>query len=75
VIQALTLTSLINYSPFGADSLNYTNVNLLYADFDVNNDGMPQEYNNLTKPASVPSVDGGILWEDKINKVRRHNVL
>jgi hypothetical protein len=71
-IHALTRISLINFSPFGLDSLNYTNKDLLYADFDVNNDGMPQEYNNLTKPASIPSVNGGILWEDKVNKVGIH---
>lgn len=67
--HVLTRISLVNFSPFGLDSLNYTNKDILYADFDVNNDGMPQEYNNLTKPASIPSVNGGILWEDKVNKV------
>ncbi|QDS75309.1 hypothetical protein FKW77_001487 [Venturia effusa] len=60
---------LVNFSPFDADPLNYTNKDILYADFDVDNDGMPQVYNTLSKPASVPSVIGGILWEDKINKV------
>jgi hypothetical protein len=62
--------SLINFSPLDQNSLNYTNTGLLFADFDVDNGGMPQEYDNLTKPASVPSVAGGILWEDKVNKVR-----
>ena len=29
---------------------------------------MPQQYVNLTKPAEVPSVAGGTLWEDSVNK-------
>jgi hypothetical protein len=41
---------------------------LLYADFTVNNQGMPQEYKNLSKPASAPDVSGGILWPDTVNK-------
>lgn len=74
-IYALTFISLVNFSPFGSDSLNYTNQDILYADFNVDNDGMPQEYNNLSKPALVPSVNGGILWEDKVNKVGSPQVL
>ena len=42
---------------------------LLYADLDVNNQGMPQEYDNLTKPASAPDVNGGVLWPDTVNKL------
>jgi hypothetical protein len=41
---------------------------LLYADLTVNNQGMPNEYENLTKPATAPSVSGGILWPDTVNK-------
>ncbi|KAF2398260.1 hypothetical protein EJ06DRAFT_558116 [Trichodelitschia bisporula] len=59
---------LINYNPIPQNPLNYTNTNLLYADLNVDNQGMPNEYNNLTKPASVPSVAGGILWPDTVNK-------
>ena len=29
---------------------------------------MPQQYANLTKNSTVPSVSGGILWADEINK-------
>jgi hypothetical protein len=60
---------LINYSPFNSDPSNHTNPLLLYADLDVNNTGMPQEFANLSKPSSAPSVAGGILWEDSVNKV------
>lgn len=30
---------------------------------------MPQQYANLTKGSFVPSVSGGILWADEVNKV------
>src|SRR5262249_37502084 len=30
--------------------------------------GMPQLYSNLTKNASIPNVNGGILWADNVNK-------
>jgi hypothetical protein len=68
-IHVLTLTSLVNLGLFEADPRNYTNKDFLYADFDVNNTGMPQEYIIPTKPALVPSVSGGILWEDTVEKV------
>lgn len=42
---------------------------LRYGDLDVNNQGFPQEYANLTKGSNVPSVNGGILWPDGVNKV------
>jgi hypothetical protein len=29
---------------------------------------MPQEYKNLSKPANAPSVSGGVLWPDQVNK-------
>jgi hypothetical protein len=37
-------------------------------DFDVNNDGFPQQ-SVLEKNETVPSVSGGILWHDAVNKV------
>jgi len=43
-------------------------IHLLYGDLKVDNGGMPQQYANLSKPANVPSVAGGILWPDTINK-------
>jgi hypothetical protein len=30
---------------------------------------MPQPYDNVTKNATVPTVSGGVLWEDTVNKV------
>lgn len=30
---------------------------------------MPQAYANLSKPSKVPSVNGGILWPDTVNKL------
>lgn len=32
-------------------------------------DNFPQEYDNLTKGGNVPSVSGGILWADTVNKI------
>jgi hypothetical protein len=40
----------------------------IYSDFKVNNEGMPQQFPNLTKPADVPVVHGGVLWPDPVNK-------
>lgn len=34
----------------------------------MNNQGFPQEYDNLTKNSTVPSVNGGVLWPDPVNK-------
>lgn len=31
--------------------------------------GFPVQYNNLSKPSNVPSVEGGILWPDSVNKL------
>ena len=44
---------------------------LLYNDLDAPTtlDGMPQLHANLNKSSNVPSVSGGILWEDDVNKV------
>ncbi|PWY89847.1 hypothetical protein BO70DRAFT_426286 [Aspergillus heteromorphus CBS 117.55] len=60
---------LVNYNPLTQNPRNYSNPNLLYADLDVNNNGMPQEYDNLTKPADAPDVSGGVLWADTVNKM------
>ncbi|KAE8165226.1 hypothetical protein BDV40DRAFT_80463 [Aspergillus tamarii] len=59
----------VNYNPLSEYHDNATNTALLYADFDVNNQGMPAVYNNLTKPADAPDVNGGILWPDTVNKM------
>jgi hypothetical protein len=43
---------------------------LLYSDLNstTQDAGQPQQYANLTKNSSVPSVSGGILWADNVNK-------
>lgn len=45
-----------------------TDTGLLYADLTVDNSGEPMEFDNLTKPASAPDVQGGVLWADTVNK-------
>lgn len=55
------------------DPANYTNNLLLYQDLStVSSSGMPPLYANLTDPSNssvtVPSVSGGILWADEVNK-------
>ncbi|KAI0128660.1 hypothetical protein BJ170DRAFT_340465 [Xylariales sp. AK1849] len=59
----------INYAPLASNRLNYTNTFLSYQDLDkTGSGGMPQLYANLSKNATVPSVNGGILWVDDVNK-------
>ncbi|KAK7951687.1 uncharacterized protein PG986_007415 [Apiospora aurea] len=59
----------INYDPLTDDPTNYTNTYLSYLDLDHNGShDMPQLYANLTKDGSVPSVQGGVLWGDDVNK-------
>lgn len=42
---------------------------LSYHDLDhITLDSMPQLYSNLSKNATIPSVNGGILWADDVNK-------
>ncbi|KAK5122577.1 hypothetical protein LTR85_003840 [Meristemomyces frigidus] len=48
---------------------NYTNTYLLYLDLDSLLNNFPVEYANLSKPADVPSVQGGILWADTANRI------
>ncbi|TKA83459.1 hypothetical protein B0A55_00572 [Friedmanniomyces simplex] len=53
-----------------ATTVNYTNTYLLYLDLDnVSTLDFPVEYANLSKPNNVPSVQGGILWTDSVNKL------
>ncbi|KAH7191144.1 hypothetical protein BFJ63_vAg17754 [Fusarium oxysporum f. sp. narcissi] len=57
---------LINYQDA---TNNLTDTFLTFNDIDaVNSDGMPPFYANLLKNDTIPSVNGGILWEDSINK-------
>ncbi|KAK3671861.1 hypothetical protein LTR78_008227 [Recurvomyces mirabilis] len=61
---------LVNYGgSVTPTTTNYTNTYLLYADLNVVTQNFPTEYANLSKPANVPSVQGGILWADTINKI------
>ena len=48
---------------------NYSNDRLLYNDLGVITDTFPTQFGNLTKPATVPSVNGGTLWADTVNKI------
>ncbi|KAF2204718.1 hypothetical protein GQ43DRAFT_468844 [Delitschia confertaspora ATCC 74209] len=61
----------VTWNPQSANPLNYTNIWLLYSDLNTTTGdiGMPLQYANLTKNSSVPSVSGGILWPDEVNKV------
>lgn len=57
-------------SQIDSSSPNYTNTQLLWADTTTTtNDFFPPMYDNLTKPANVPSVAGGTLWADEVNKL------
>ncbi|EWY81908.1 hypothetical protein FOYG_16114 [Fusarium oxysporum NRRL 32931] len=57
---------LINYEDA---TNNLTNTFLSFNDLDaVSSGGMPPFYANLSKNDTIPSVNGGILWEDSINK-------
>ncbi|KAF2732456.1 hypothetical protein EJ04DRAFT_513917 [Polyplosphaeria fusca] len=59
----------VAWNPLSANPLNYTNTWLLYSDLNTTTDvGMPAQYANLTKNSTVPSVSGGILWADEVNK-------
>ncbi|RDW91632.1 hypothetical protein BP5796_02797 [Coleophoma crateriformis] len=61
---------LVDWNPISQNPLNYTNTWLLYNDLDTSPAGVgtPQLYANLSKNASIPSVSGGILWPDDVNK-------
>ncbi|KAF1996201.1 hypothetical protein P154DRAFT_609276, partial [Amniculicola lignicola CBS 123094] len=60
---------LVNWSPVSASSTNYTSKKLSYArGLDEDNLGFPQQ-SILAKNESVPSVHGGVLWADEVNKV------
>ncbi|KAK5143547.1 hypothetical protein LTR32_004350 [Rachicladosporium monterosium] len=52
-----------------AGTVNYTNTLLSYLDLDSLYNNFPIEYANLSKPNNVPSVQGGILWADTVNKL------
>jgi hypothetical protein len=42
---------------------------LVFSDLNASTSyGLPYQYANLSKPADIPSVSGGILWPDEVNK-------
>ncbi|KAE8152936.1 hypothetical protein BDV25DRAFT_127561 [Aspergillus avenaceus] len=49
--------------------LNYSNTALQYADLDIEYQGFPKVFRNLSKSGNVPDVNGGILWPDTVNKL------
>ena len=49
-------------------TINYTNTYLLYLDLDDIQATFPVERANLSKPSYVPSLIGGTLWADTVNK-------
>ncbi|KAH7125724.1 hypothetical protein B0J11DRAFT_312729 [Dendryphion nanum] len=61
---------LVAWNPLSVNPLNYTNTWLLYSDLNTSSQdtGMPLQYANLTKRSEVPSLSGGILWSDEVNK-------
>ncbi|KAK5688994.1 hypothetical protein LTS10_000974 [Elasticomyces elasticus] len=62
---------LVDYGgSISSSTTNFTNTYLLYLDLDYLADlNFPVGYANLSKPSNVPSVSGGILWADSVNKV------
>ncbi|CAI4211520.1 unnamed protein product [Parascedosporium putredinis] len=59
----------INYNPLEQFPENYTNDYLFFHDLStVADSGMPQLYANLSKNRTVPSLHGGVLWGDPVNK-------
>ncbi|OAG07150.1 uncharacterized protein CC84DRAFT_1204726 [Paraphaeosphaeria sporulosa] len=58
------------WNPISTNPLNYTNTWLLYSDLNSTTQGFgqPYQYANLTKNSTVPSVSGGVLWADDVNK-------
>ena len=61
----------INYGgSISLTTVNETNTHLLYADLTRLDkyDFFPQQYDNLSKPATAPSEAGGTVWTDSVNE-------
>ncbi|KZM20907.1 uncharacterized protein EKO05_0006355 [Ascochyta rabiei] len=58
----------VNWAPIKADPANQTNTWLRVADFGTSRLGFPNQ-TTLEKNAAAPSVSGGILWPDTVNKI------
>ena len=50
------------------ETVNYTSTYLIYLDLDDLVENFPIAHANLSKPSNVPSVIGGALWADTVNK-------
>ncbi|KAK1586062.1 cell wall anchored protein [Colletotrichum navitas] len=60
---------IVNWNPLSSFPANYTNTWLSYQDLSTTSaTGMPPLYANLSKNGSIPSVAGGVLWSDSVNK-------
>ncbi|KAK1751333.1 hypothetical protein QBC47DRAFT_329977 [Echria macrotheca] len=59
---------MVDWKPFSASSQNYTNPFFLYSDLGQTTEGMPTLNAGLSKNATIPTVNGGVLWEDSVNK-------
>ncbi|KAK0106774.1 hypothetical protein ONS95_003498 [Cadophora gregata] len=61
---------LVDWNPISQNRNNYTNSWLSFQDLDSSPPSIevPQLYANLSKNQSIPSVSGGILWQDDVNK-------
>ncbi|GAB1320960.1 Kelch repeat-containing protein [Madurella fahalii] len=58
----------VNWKPFTETSQNLSNPFLVFSDLDDSAVGMPTLHANLSKNATIPSVHGGVLWDDSVNK-------
>ncbi|SPN98500.1 uncharacterized protein DNG_01545 [Cephalotrichum gorgonifer] len=59
----------LNYNPLEQFPTNYTNDYLFFHDLSsVAKSGMPQLEASLTKNRTIPSLHGGVLWPDGVNK-------
>ncbi|KXX75954.1 Kelch domain-containing protein 3 [Madurella mycetomatis] len=58
----------VNWKPFTEASQNLSNPFLVFSDLDDSAVGMPTLHANLSKNATIPSVHGGVLWDDSVNK-------
>jgi hypothetical protein len=60
---------MITWNPMAQFPENYTNTYLIYHDLStVADSGMPPPHATLSKNSSIPSVHGGVLWPDEVNK-------
>ncbi|CAG8955611.1 hypothetical protein HYFRA_00009565 [Hymenoscyphus fraxineus] len=60
----------VNYNSIQENPTNVTNTFLSYHDLTTSPKGieMPELFANLSKNASIPSLSGGSLWADAVNK-------